>query len=396
MKRKTWGNSEYMSNLTPRIDYFEIITGINEKELINNYFYNREKYEYMMREIIEKENGKYYIKQGDKRYKCGDFEMISLGELREKTRNKEKIGGGKFNVEMGMDTNFNSIYRDKVDIGALQSKKENRQAVFQIASNFNGLEPSCKQDYPEEGITKYIYDKTQGPFGSISAAPGLIHRSYSIFHNNKKSPLDWRQTKFKQINFLQDVLDYYPTTNGYIDLNKSQLKSPISDIVNKIKIGFHENIQVTFGMTYPQELHETIDDPNQLIHQVFTSTIDLGTVSGSTNYRLLQQNPSIVLQLNQHLLDASYESIIRLAWLKNYKKVYLTLIGGGVFQNSFSLLAQSLEKLSSLIVDSGLNVTLIIYSYRSLVTQNQQLAKSFIQRIQDLTITTDGNFNFYQ
>jgi len=65
----------------------------------------------------------------------------------------------------------------------MQADSENLGAVFQVASNFNALETTyATQNIDEHLLTSYIHDKTQGPFASISAAPGLLLRRYFPFY----------------------------------------------------------------------------------------------------------------------------------------------------------------------------------------------------------------------
>jgi hypothetical protein len=51
-----------------------------------------------------------------------------------------------------------------------------------VASNFNCLEFISDHDRAANGISKYIYDLTQGPAASISGAPALAYRNYFLEH----------------------------------------------------------------------------------------------------------------------------------------------------------------------------------------------------------------------
>jgi len=380
--------------LRKRDKYFELVTGIEEKYLMEKYGNGSGEYNNIIKKMLIFE-GKECIINGNKKYRAGNLDILSIGELREKTKKLNKKGGGSFSVVIGYNTDFNSIYRDKVDIAALQTNEKNKDAVFQIASNFSGLEPICKTDIPENGISKYIYDNTQGPIASISAAPGLIYRMYGIFNNNTNQK-DWRQKNNNQINLLHNVSSFYPVVNGYVDLSLCKyLNRPTQNLIDLVEIAFHHNIQTCYGLSYGSD-HEVCLDNSQIINQIFTSSIDLGKSSGNTNYLLFDQYPGIVTDLTQVLLDAAYEGTIRSCWLFDKQTLYLTLIGGGVFNNSLSWIAQSLEKLSSLIIDSGITITLVIYNYQHLLSHGSLSVDSFIARIKDLTVKTDGIFTLYQ
>ena len=49
---------------------------------------------------------------------------------------------------------------------------ENRGALFQVASQFNMLEMVGPRVTPEEGVTRYEHDRTQGPACAMAAGRG--------------------------------------------------------------------------------------------------------------------------------------------------------------------------------------------------------------------------------
>lgn len=102
-----------------------------------------------------------------------------------------------------------------VDVAYLQSLPENRyeilsspcptkprHAIFQIASNFNGIEPMTEQTLPDTHnfVTNYYHDRTQGPAASISCGAGAIFRAFAPFYSPTKNPSEWQQTKDTQVS----------------------------------------------------------------------------------------------------------------------------------------------------------------------------------------------------
>ena len=85
----------------------------------------------------------------NQRYKAGAFTTPSLGELRNqlKARTYEK-----------KPPTFSNVIGDA---GALHG--EFPGATFQVASQFNCLEFVGPSVTPEDGVTGYAWDKTQGP-----------------------------------------------------------------------------------------------------------------------------------------------------------------------------------------------------------------------------------------
>jgi len=89
--------------------------------------------------------------------------------------------------------------------------------VFQVASNFNGVEATSETSSPDSPTftEKYIYDPTQGiihkqnnktilpfptgPAASISAGAAAIARVHAAFYEPDTSQNAWLQTRSKQV-----------------------------------------------------------------------------------------------------------------------------------------------------------------------------------------------------
>jgi len=383
-----------------RSDFFKNMMGFEENQLINWHKGNDENYNkfFLNKNLIEQRNinGKpQFIIHSitGKEYQAGFFTNPTIITLREQAAKLEQVGNGTFNIVIGLDTKLNSSHRHTVDIGLLQANPDNIDAVFQVASNFSALEPTGISHYPEGGITGYIYDYTQGPFASISAAPGLFYRMYGIFYDPTKPPTDWRQTKEHQIELLGGTSKYprlkevFPVTNGYVNYlyNPESLNLLFTEKdYEEIRIGYHRDIQVLYGFTNGDKQYD-IKDKQQVINQVFTAAIDFGSLNASS------QNNPIVIKRAQALLDAAYEGTFLAAATNKKKKVFLTLIGGGVFGNDISWIANAMVKNKNFIKDYGLDVTLIVYDYSKVKHSNQ--AKSlneFKKVIRELIEFTGG------
>ena len=53
-------------------------------------------------------------------------------------------------------------------------------ALFQVASQFNLLEMTSPDVTPEDGVTRYAYDRTQGPACAIAAGAATLYRNYFV------------------------------------------------------------------------------------------------------------------------------------------------------------------------------------------------------------------------
>jgi hypothetical protein len=73
-------------------------------------------------------------------------------------------------------------------------------ALFQVASQFNLLEMTGPSVTPEDGVTIYQHDRTQGPACAIAAGAAIIYRNYFARVNGAEG-----QTKERQLDGLADL-----------------------------------------------------------------------------------------------------------------------------------------------------------------------------------------------
>lgn len=168
----------------------------------------------------------------------------------------------------------------------------NKDAVFQIASNFNAIESNSEETGPEYGnyATDYWKDKTQGPVASISAAGAALARVYMPFWRYGMSMENWqeyRQRRDRQVELLEDLAAHYPTKNGYVVWNGKEpiLKEKhLQKYFLSNKIGYHKNVQVN---------NTTNEPPNFAAHVLITK---LGSVRQSYSGSTRGEVPSSICQ----------------------------------------------------------------------------------------------------
>lgn len=214
--------------------------------------------------------------------------------------------------------------------------------IVQAASQFNMLEfpsPGC---LPESGISDYVFDRTQGPACAVACAGGTAYRNYVVpipFGPAGEEQQQRGQTRHHQLNGLSDVEQYlmqetslkqgsWEVRSGYIESSRDRLsafnKILKSDngmrekMIADLRIGIQEQVDVT-------------DDPDlhSQVTQTYNSAISIG-------YSYLLE--SLWQPLAEIILDATYEATL-LAGVIQYRRekpppiVFLTQVGGGVFQN---------------------------------------------------------------
>src|SRR5713101_2720920 len=136
------------------MDWFEKITGFRE----TGYYDTRAKLKVEGRQLQSLINGR--------SYGIGELELVSLQALRERVKSADGLPGRiKISVVTG-------------DVRHMHQFPENAGALIQVASQFNLLEMTGPEVTPENGVTIYQYDHTQGPACAIAASAATIYRNY--------------------------------------------------------------------------------------------------------------------------------------------------------------------------------------------------------------------------
>jgi len=267
--------------------------------------------------------------------KAGRFSLISIGELLKTVNSKLQSSQPKKEILLEFLTRSDESSVKYVDVAYLQSLPENRNAVFQVASNFNGVEAISEHSFPTNPTftEDYIYDHTQGPIASISAGGGAITRVHAAFYDPSKPQREWSQTDTRQHNFLKNLKEYFPVFNGYIVLQPESLPFPRdvqeqNKLLEKCYVGYHKNVQVTFGEAISRKFRK-VNDPDQIIDQVFCAGMNMA--QGSSGWRN-STSPNASLKAS-FILQSAYEGTYLTAITNDRKNIFLTMIGGGVFGN---------------------------------------------------------------
>jgi hypothetical protein len=150
------------------------------------------------------------------------------------------------------------------DVRAMHSVTEYEGAIFQVASQFNLLEMAGPGVTPEDGVTRYSSDPTQGPACAVAAGAATIYRNYFVPVGDFNPGGEWiGQTRDRQLDTLRDVgevlsglldrpvSDLWTMRNGYAMCSESGLaaiarlladggESARDHIRGALRIGFHQ------------------------------------------------------------------------------------------------------------------------------------------------------------
>eukprot|EP01126_Amoeba_proteus_P059893 TRINITY_DN7874_c0_g1_i11.p1 TRINITY_DN7874_c0_g1~~TRINITY_DN7874_c0_g1_i11.p1 ORF type:complete len:170 (-),score=34.00 TRINITY_DN7874_c0_g1_i11:56-565(-) len=102
-------------------------------------------------------------------------------------------------------------------------------------------------------------------------------------------------------------------------------------------IGYHEGMEVCLGHRLSND-YETQNDPDQVVDQVCCAAVNMQQgMTGEKN-----KHHDETFEKMNFVLQASYEATYLGALCKGRKKIFLTLVGGGVFGNNTEVIFRHL------------------------------------------------------
>jgi hypothetical protein len=335
------------------MDWFEKLTGFREA----GYDDTRGK--------LKVEGGQLRSLVNGKSYRIGELELVSLQALRERVASASALPGRlKVSVVTG-------------DVRHMHRLPENAGALFQVASQFNLLEMVGPEVTPEQGVTRYQHDRTQGPACAIAAGAATIYRNYF-------APVDgsYGQTAIRQLDGLADLGECFSAAlhtpiasswrmqNGYALCTRAGLEAiaaylgalqseQVDMLRGKLRIGVHRDVEVTDA--------EGANRP--VVSQAFCSALPVAYSGVSSAH----WKPFASL-----VLDAAYEATLLAAVLNNQRAsnvVLLTFLGGGTFGNEAEWINAAIRRALARMSGFALHVRLVSYGTPS--REFLQMAKDF-------------------
>lgn len=345
---------------------------------------------------------KFLLSKANKMYfPVGVFSLPSVRDLREKL--EQNITAYKLSSSLSSSSStifaFSTVcsgdFHEHIVVGDVRHLHAVKAgAIFQAASQFNCLEFPSPSVIPEEGITNYVYDHTQGPACALACAAGTLYRNY--FHKvpNKSVEGEYHlgQSVTIQINTLEDVeaflfretggKSYWSMRNGYTFSSREKLEElsvlleniPPSEIIDRVRIGLHANVGVT----------DVLDDDAR-VTQAYCSAMSCAyDGTGNTYWKSIA---SLVLDgvYEATLLSALLQiSIPKEPLLSKDTEVYLTFVGGGVYGNEKRWIANAIGR--ALFIAKNyvnrycLKVAIKICHYKNIDLEMKQLIEGAYQR----------------
>jgi protein-tyrosine phosphatase len=338
------------------MDWFETLTGFRE----TSYTDTRAK--------LAVEGGSLRSLVNRKGYGIGELELVSLQSLRDRVASG---GGAAGRLKAGIVTG---------DVRRMHQALENAGALFQVASQFNLLEMVSPDVTPEDGVTRYVHDRTQGPACAIAAGAATIYRNYF-------APVGdgYGQTRERQLDGLAELgealagalnrplRELWTMRNGYAWCSRDGLADvaehlrvqpleKLDALRGKLRVGIHRDVEVT----------DSADGRRQIVSQAFCSALPIAYQSELRGHRAWQPFASLVL-------EAAYEATM-LAGVLNARRgasnvVLLTQLGGGAFGNDEKWINAAMLRALELVRQYDLDVKLV--SYRAPSPKLVEVAEHF-------------------
>jgi hypothetical protein len=318
------------------MDWFERITGFKE----SGYDETRERLS-----IVD---GRLHSSSSSRTWGIGVLETPSLAELQQRAAGlRHDQGATRVSIVRG-------------DVRRMHSEPPNAGALFQVASEFNLLEMVSDGVTPEQGVTRYQWDGTQGPACAIAAGAGTIYRNYF-------APVDGQpgQREDRQIDCLQDIGQalgndqgrLWRMRNGYclttvaglakVDEQLAAMdEARLDDLRGRLRIGVHWDVEVTD------------EGAGHRVSQAYCSALPV-------SYNRIRKSERWT-RFASMVLEAAYEATLLVALLnkRDYgsRLVYLTLLGGGAFGNDWLWISGALRRAVFSVQGAGLDVRIVSYS----------------------------------
>jgi len=335
------------------LNWFERLTGFHETE----YNDTRSRLEVNGDQLRSLVNGK--------SYGIGTLELVSLQALRDRAASGLLPARLKVSMVRG-------------DVRTMHQQPENNGALFQVASQFNLLEMMSPSVTPEDGVTRYSSDPTQGPACAIAAGAATIYRNY---YANVGGHVG--QIRSRQLDGLADmgaalskalgksVESMWSMENGYAMCTLTGLQEisrhltslrpeQVTALGGKLRIGLHSDVEVT----------DSDGTQPQLVSQAFCSALPVAYSPVPSSH----WKPFATL-----ILQAAYEATMWAAVLNAQRGasnvVFLTRLGGGAFGNDVDWIDFAIRSALQVVRGTALDVRIV--SYGPPIATVAQLVKDF-------------------
>jgi hypothetical protein len=316
-----------------QMTWFNVLTGMEERSPDQ------------VRAEITVDDDSFLFPNGN-RVAFGTLEVPTLTDLRDRSQ-AVRSGDGKLRLSEVV-----------ADVRRLHSDQANANALFQVASQFNLLEMTGPSITPEAGVGIYEHDRTQGPACAIACGAGTIYRNYFVMIGDQQG-----QTASRQINCAERLgrllgnedENLWSMENGYLfptEHGLSQINEKLESL-EEIDLD-HYRASLCIGLQWNTTV--TLPGASHQVTQAYCSALPVA-------YGL--QPTDQWTTFAKFILEAAYEATVCAAIINRAvngsNRLYLTMLGGGVFGNREGWITDAIYRAMTKYRDEDLDVKIVSY-----------------------------------
>lgn len=276
-------------------------------------------------------------------FECGLLEIPTLAELR--VQAEAGRGSGETTLEEWV-ADAEGLHRDSRAAGAL----------VQVASQFNLLEMVAPSVTPEEGITGYVHDRTQGPACALAAAAGTVYRVH--LHPVDGLPGQARDRQIDCLTGLGEALGatdepFWEMRNGYALLSAAGL-AEISRRLLAMASEDQDRVMASLQIGLQRDTEVTLEGARHRLTQAYCSALPV-----AYSERSVEEWAPFARLVLRGAYEATLAAGAANAARTGNRRVFLTLLGGGAFGNPTEWILDAIEAALERYRHAGLEVVII-------------------------------------
>lgn len=290
------------------------------------------------------EDGPYLVSRPTgRRMRRGTLHVVALDELR---RSAATLPRSSARTSLaGVVGDVRQLHTDPASAGS----------TFQVASQVNLLEMVGPHVTPDDGISGYESDHTQGPACAIACGAGTLDRNYFAALAGAKG-----QTAMRQLDTFSGLAQALgmriPVRNGYVWPTRVQLVQA-SNVLTHATDDERDRLSGRLSIGIQADTEVTWMHAGHSVTQAYCSALP---IAYRPELRDAPWEP-----LARLVLDAAYEATLAAAAITAARTgnhvVHLTRLGAGAFGNAVSWVDAAIERATSRAGTYGLELRLVTY-----------------------------------
>lgn len=305
---------------------------------------------------------------------------------------------------------------------AIHTNPTYHSSIFQVASQFNALEMENPARTPQDGITIYHTDRTQGPACAMVCPFGTLYRNYfcmpsastndqpadkSVHDNPQIGPKSGGPTNNIQINTLTKLRDVDGCfkdlifQNGYIFVNDKAQLTAINTYLSTPENFWNAVMAINYVIQEDTPVVDLDDGTilSQIVSQIYCSAYPVAystkpPTMSSTFGGVSDTKKQDYELLSCMILHAVYYSTLayavsRITPDETRKKVFLTRVGGGAFENDNYLIDTAIHNAVLHFIAYPIDVYIVTYDKSGTAPKEVDNSK-----LESAIVTTTPNPSF--